>query len=53
MYGIDLTKLFSDAKGDYKEVEFLLENTTDGYFLLAKLNEQEGLYYITGTTNNP
>ena len=53
VYGIDLTKLFSDAKGDYKEVQFLLENTTDGFFLLAKLNEQEGIYYITGTTNNP
>lgn len=53
VYGIDLTKLFSDAKGDYKEVQFLLENTTDDFFLLAKLNEQEGIYYITGTTNNP
>lgn len=53
VYGIDLTKLFSDAKGDYKEVQFLLENTTDGFFLLAKLNEQEGIYYISGTTNNP
>ena len=53
VYGIDLTKLFSDAKGDYQEVKFLLENTTDGYFLLAQLNEQEGIYYITGNTTNP
>ena len=53
VYGIDLTKLFSDAKGNYSEVQFLLENTTDGYFLLAQLNEQEGIYYITGNTTNP
>ena len=49
-YGIDLTKLFSDGKGDFSKVEFLIQNKTDGYFVQAKLNEDEGIYYVTGHT---
>lgn len=49
-YGIDLTKLFSDGKGDFSKVEFLIQNKTDGYFVQAKLNKDEGIYYVTGHT---
>ncbi len=46
-YGIELTKLFSDGNGDYSNVEFIVHNDTDGYFLKAELNESEGVYYVT------
>ena len=45
-YGIDLTKMFSDGKGDYKNVQFLFQNDTDGYYVKAQLNEAEGIYYV-------
>ena len=45
-YGIDLTKLFSDGKGDFSKVEFLVQNKTDGYFVKAELNKDEGVYYV-------
>ena len=45
-YGIDLTKLFSDGKGDFSKVEFLIQNKTDNYFVKAELNEDEGVYYV-------
>ena len=51
-YGIDLTKLFSDGKGDFSKVEFLIQNKTDNYFVKAQLNEGEGVYYVTGHTEN-
>ena len=51
-YGIDLAKLFSDGKGDFSKVEFLVQNKTDNYFVKAKLNQDEGLYYVTGHTTN-
>ena len=53
-YGIDLTKLFSDGKGDFSKVEFLVQNKTDNYYVQAKLNqdEGEGVYYVTGHTPN-
>ena len=44
--GIDLTKLFSDGKGDFSKVEFLIQNKTDNYFVKAELNEAEGIYYV-------
>ena len=47
-YGIDLTKLFSDGKGDFSKVEFLIQNKTDNYFVKAELNEDEGVYYVVG-----
>jgi len=46
-YGIDLTKLFSDGAGNFENVEFIIHNDTDGYFVQAKLNEAEGIYYMT------
>ena len=46
-YGIDLTKRFSDNKGDYSKVEFILHNDTDNYFVQAQ-KQSDGLYYVTG-----
>ena len=43
---MELTKLFSDGNGDYKNVEFIMQNDTDGYFVKAELNEEEGNYYV-------
>lgn len=47
-YGIDLTKQFSDGKGDLSKVEFIIHNDTDDYFVTAALNQAEGVYYVTG-----
>ena len=47
-YGIDLTKRFSDGKGDLSKVEFIFHNDTDNYFVTAALNQSEGVYYVTG-----
>ena len=51
-YGIDLTKLFSDGKGDFSKVEFIIHNDTDDYFVKAELNEAEGIYYVTDHVEN-
>lgn len=51
-YGIDLTKLFSDGAGDFSNVEFILYNETDSYYAIADLDEDSGIYYITGHTPN-
>ena len=45
-YGIDLTKLFSDGKGDFSKVEFLIQNKADNYYVKAELNKAEGIYYV-------
>jgi len=47
-YGIDITKRFSDGKGELSKVEFIAHNDTDGYFLKGEMNQSEGVYYITG-----
>lgn len=47
-YAIDLTKEFSDGAGNFANVEFLLHNDTDNYYVTAKLNETEGIYYVDG-----
>ena len=49
-YGIDLTKLFSDGAGNFQNVEFLVHNDTDNYYIIAELNQTEGVYYVTGHT---
>ena len=49
-YGLNLTKEFSDHNGDFSKVQFLLHNTTDGYYVQAALNQNEGVYYVTGHT---
>jgi len=45
-YGIDLTKLFSDGAGNFQNVEFIVHNDTDNYFVKAQLNEEEGIFYV-------
>ena len=52
-YGIDLTKLFSDGKGDFANVEFIVQNSTDNYYVVAELDADDGVYYVTGFTRNP
>ena len=47
VYGVELTKLFSDGKGDFSKVEFVMQNKTDGYYVKAKLDEETGIYYVT------
>lgn len=47
-YGIDLVKTFSDGKGDFSKVQFVLYNATDKYWVQAALNEAEGIYYVSG-----
>ena len=49
-YGVDLTKLFSDGAGNFQNVEFLVHNDTDNYYIIAELNQTEGVYYVTGHT---
>lgn len=52
-YGIDLTKTFSDNKGDFENVQFKLYNSTDAYYVVAKESEDEpGVYYVTGKTTD-
>lgn len=50
-YGIDLTKTFSDQKGDATKVQFKLYNSTDAYYIIAKKTE-DGLYNVTGKTTD-
>ena len=50
-YGIELTKMFSDGKGNFQNVQFMVKNDTDNYFVRAELNEEEGIYYVVDHTN--
>lgn len=45
IFGLNIQKMFSDQKGKFQDVKFLLQNKTDGYFLKAK--GENGVYYIT------
>ena len=56
-FGLNLTKMFSDLSPEdadaldlYDHVKFVLKNETDRYWLVATLNEAEGIYYVTGHT---
>ena len=51
-YGIELTKLFSDGKGNFANVEFIIHNDTDNYFVKAELNEEEAIYYVVDHVEN-
>lgn len=46
-YGIDLTKTFSDNKGDATKVKFVIQNKSDNYYLVAKA-DSDGVYQVTG-----
>lgn len=45
-YGLNLTKSFSADGGDATEVQFVLKNTSDDYWVTAA--GSEGVYYVTG-----
>lgn len=47
-YGLDLTKQFSDELGNFANVQFVMHNDTDNYWVVAELNKAEGIYYVTG-----
>lgn len=47
-YGIDMTKKFSDGAGNLENVQFILHNGTDGYYVTAK--QIGGIYYAVGHT---
>lgn len=51
-YAIDLTKQFSDDAGNFDNVKFLVKNSTDGYYVQAQRKDDEGVYYVTGHTEN-
>ena len=46
-YVLELTKEFSDSRGDFSKVHFKAQNTTDNYWLVAR-QDSEGVYYVTG-----
>lgn len=54
-FGMDLSKLFSDVDAEtaaetklYDSVKFKIQNKTDGCWIVARRNDQEGVYYVTG-----
>ena len=57
-FGMDLAKLFSDMDVEsaaeaklYDSVKFKIQNKTDGTWIIAKRNDEEGVYYVTGHTD--
>ena len=52
VFGLDLTKKFSDGKGDLSKVEFCLQNDADDYYVVAKYDESVKAYYVTGSTDD-
>lgn len=50
-YELELTKEFSDGRGDFSKVNFKAQNTIDGYWLVAR-QDGDGLYYVTGHVAN-
>lgn len=63
-FAIDLTKVFTTEDGStmdssqaskdglFQKVKFTVRNETDGYWLVARLDEENGIYYVTGHTDN-
>ena len=46
-YGIDLLKQFSDGAGKLENVEFVVKNATDNYFVQAQYDADAKVYYVT------
>ena len=46
-YALDLTKQFSDNRGNFANVNFKLFNETDNYWVVAN-KASDGVYYVTG-----
>ena len=63
-FAIDLTKVFTTEDGTamdsaqaaedglFEDVTFTVRNETDGYWLVARLDAETGIYYVTGHTDN-
>ncbi len=51
-FGLDLTKKFSDGKGELSKVDFGLQNDADKYFVVAEYDETANAYYVTGASDN-
>lgn len=49
-FGLDVTKNFSDGRGNPVNTEFLIQNNTDNYYLTGSLNTTENVWYVTGKT---
>ena len=49
-FGLDVTKNFSDGRGNPVNTEFLIQNSTDNYYLTGSLNTTENVWYVTGKT---
>ena len=47
-YGLDLTKTFADGAGDYTDVQFVLYNETEDYYVQATESSTKGLYFVDG-----
>ncbi|MCD7746557.1 MAG: SpaH/EbpB family LPXTG-anchored major pilin [Lachnospiraceae bacterium] len=48
-YGLDLTKTLANAgTGDLTTVKFVLQNSSDNYYVVAN-KTADGVYYVTGT----
>lgn len=53
-YATNITKTFSDGKEEqtmFDNVLFKAQNASDGYYVIAQLNEDEGIWYVTGHTD--
>lgn len=53
-YAINVAKTFSDGKAEqtmFDHVLFKAQNETDGYYVVAALNADEGIWYVTGHTD--
>lgn len=53
-YATNITKTFSDGKEEqtmFDHVLFKAQNATDGYYVIAQLNKDEGIWYVTGHTD--
>lgn len=53
-YAINVAKTFSDGKAEqtmFDHVLFKAQNATDGYYVIATLNADEGIWYVTGHTD--
>jgi len=46
----DTDNAAAEAAGLYDHVLFTLQNKTDGLYMKAELKEDEGIWYVTGTT---
>ena len=51
-YGLNLTKQFSNGLGNPGNVEFVIHNDTDDYYVVGTLNTDEEIYYVTSHTAN-